>query len=476
MNISYNWLKDYLDFDLAPAEVAEALTSIGLETGSVEEVQAVKGGLDEVLSCCTRIYDKGTARPLTEADRKQLAEANLRMAGDALRVLAMAYAEIDRLPDTVTPDTLERELVFVGMVGMIDPPRIEVKDAVEKCRRAGIKPVMITGDHKITAVAIARSLGIMTEGDRALTGMDVEKMSDEELQANVDKVAVYARVSPEHKVRIVKAFQARQNIVAMTGDGVNDAPALKLADIGVAMGITGTDVSKEAADVVLTDDNFATIVSSVEEGRRIYDNTVKAIQFMLATNMGEILVLFISVMANWATPLLPIHILWINLVTDSLPALALSVDPAEKDVMNRKPIDSRQGFMTRPFAIRLALEGLMIALLTLTAYQVGLRTGGVDAAQTMTFATLAFSQIAIIFGIRSGNHSAFRGMFNNKYLLGAVAVVAALMLVVLLIPGLEVVFHTVPLTGTQWWWVVGLSLAPIAFTEIGKLLRKWFKR
>lgn len=437
---------------------------------------AVKGGLDEVLSCCTRIYDKGTARPLTEADRKQLAEANLRMAGDALRVLAMAYAEIDRLPDTVTPDTLERELVFVGMVGMIDPPRIEVKDAVEKCRRAGIKPVMITGDHKITAVAIARSLGIMTEGDRALTGMDVEKMSDEELQANVDKVAVYARVSPEHKVRIVKAFQARQNIVAMTGDGVNDAPALKLADIGVAMGITGTDVSKEAADVVLTDDNFATIVSSVEEGRRIYDNTLKAIQFMLATNMGEILVLFISVMANWATPLLPIHILWINLVTDSLPALALSVDPAEKDVMNRKPIDSRQGFMTRPFAIRLALEGLMIALLTLTAYQVGLRTGGVDAAQTMTFATLAFSQIAIIFGIRSGNHSAFRGMFNNKYLLGAVAIVAVLMLVVLLIPGLEVVFHTVPLTGTQWWWVVGLSLAPIAFTEIGKLLRKWFKR
>ena len=446
------------------------------DAGDGKLLVAVKGGLDEVLACCTRIYDRGNVRPLTETDRKLLAEANQRMAGDALRVLSMAFAEIDRLPDEVSSATLERDLTFVGMVGMIDPPRLEVKDAVARCREAGIKPVMITGDHKITAVAIARALGIMAEGDEALTGLDVERMSDDELRNQVDRVAVYARVSPEHKVRIVRAFQSRRDIVAMTGDGVNDAPALKLADIGVAMGITGTDVSKEAADVVLTDDNFATIVSAVEEGRRIYDNTVKAIQFMLATNMGEILVLFISVMANWATPLLPIHILWINLVTDSLPALALSVDPAEQDIMRRKPIDSRQGLMTRPFTIRLALEGLMIALLTLTAYQVGLRTGGVEAAQTMTFATLAFSQMAIVFGIRSGYHSAFRGMFSNKYLLGAVAVVMLLMLVVLLIPALEVVFHTTPLTSAQWWWVAGLSLAPLLFTEAGKLVRKWFKR
>ncbi len=446
------------------------------DVGDGKLLVAVKGGLDEVLACCTRIYDRGNVRPLTESDRKLLAEANQRMAGDALRVLSMAFAEIDRLPDEVSPGTIERDLTFVGMVGMIDPPRLEVKDAVARCREAGIKPVMITGDHKITAVAIARALGIMAEGDEALTGLDVERMSDDELRSRVDHVAVYARVSPEHKVRIVRAFQSRRDIVAMTGDGVNDAPALKLADIGVAMGITGTDVSKEAADVVLTDDNFATIVSAVEEGRRIYDNTVKAIQFMLATNMGEILVLFISVMANWTTPLLPIHILWINLVTDSLPALALSVDPAEQDIMRRKPIDSRQGLMTRPFTIRLALEGLMIALLTLTAYQVGLRTGGVEAAQTMTFATLAFSQMAIVFGIRSGYHSAFRGMFSNKYLLGAVAVVVALMLVVLLIPALEVVFHTTSLTSAQWWWVAGLSLAPLLFTEVGKLVRKWFKR
>ena len=434
---------------------------------------AVKGGLDELLACCNRIYDQGNIRTLTEKDKETIVASNLEMAQDALRVLAFAFKEIGELPAEINPGTLEKDLVFTGMVGMIDPPREEVKAAVDKCRHAGIKPVMITGDHKITAVAIARSLGIMDENNKALTGIDVEKMSDEELRANVNSIAVYARVSPEHKVRIVKAFQENGNIVAMTGDGVNDAPALKLADVGVAMGITGTDVSKEAADVVLADDNFATIVSAVEEGRRIYDNILKAIQFMLSTNIGEILVLFVAVMANWVSPLLPIHILWINLVTDSLPALALSVEPAEEDIMERKPIDSRKGIMTRPFTVRILLQGIMVAVLSLIAYNIGLQQS-VEVAQTMTFATLAFSQMVIVFTIRTGNHSAFKGLLKNKYLLGAIALVASLMLVVLLIPALEVVFRTAPLDAVHWWWVIGLSLAPLPITELTKLIRKAF--
>lgn len=443
------------------------MTTIHCDKHTGEFFVATKGGLDELLACCDRIFDNGEIRPLTDADRKRLAAANIDMAGQALRVLAMGAKNIDSVPDLVAPDTVENHLVFVGMVGMIDPPREEVRDAVAECRNAGIKPVMITGDHKITATAIARSLGIMTDNDIALTGTDIEKMSDDELRRRADSVAVYARVSPEHKVRIVKAHQSNGNIVAMTGDGVNDAPALKLANIGVAMGITGTDVSKEAADVVLTDDNFATIVSSVSEGRRIYDNILKAIQFMLSTNLGEILVLFIAVICNMVTPLLPIHILWINLVTDSLPALALSVDAADKDVMTRKPIDSRQGFLTKRFSIQILLQGILIALLTLVAYNFGLKTS-VDTARTMTFATLAFTQMTIIFSIRAQNHNAFCGMFKNRYLWGAVFAVTALMLMVLLIPGVQKIFRVVSLDASQWWCVVGLSLSALFICEIAK--------
>lgn len=443
------------------------MTTIHQDRHAGKLAVATKGGMDELLAACNRIYDNGAVRPLTEADRKLLSAANLEMAGQALRVLAMGGKEIEAVPASVTPETVENNLIFVGMVGMIDPPREEVRDAVAECCNAGIKPVMITGDHKITATAIARSLGIMTDKDIALTGMDVERMSDDELRSKADGVAVYARVSPEHKVRIVKAHQANGNIVAMTGDGVNDAPALKLANIGVAMGITGTDVSKEAADVVLTDDNFATIVSSVSEGRRIYDNIVKAIQFMLSTNLGEILVLFIAVICNMVAPLLPIHILWINLVTDSLPALALSVDPAEKDVMRRKPIDSRQGIMTKHFSLRILLQGMLIALLTLTAYNIGLKTS-VDAARTMTFATLAFTQMTMIFSIRAQNHSAFRGLFSNRHLWAAVLAVIALMLVVLLIPSVQEVFHVVSLNASQWWWTVGLSFGAFLICEAAK--------
>jgi Ca2+-transporting ATPase len=351
---------------------------------------------------------------------------------------------------------------------MIDPPRVEVKDAVAECRAAGIRPVMITGDHRITATAVARALGIMQEGSTVHTGVEVQAMSDDELRATAEHAAVFARVAPEHKVRIVRAFQERRNVVAMTGDGVNDAPALKLADIGVAMGITGTDVSKEAADVILTDDNFATIVSSVSEGRRIYDNLMKSIQFMLSTNLGEILVLFTAVICNMVTPLLPIHILWINLVTDSLPALALSVDPAARDIMRRRPIDPDQGILTRGFVIRVLLQGALITGLVLAAYQIGLRES-IDVARTMTFAVLAFSQMTLIFSIRSGNDNAFSVLFTNGLLWGAILLVVVLMLGVMLIPAVQSIFHVVSLSGEQWLWVVGLSLAAFVVSEIAKL-------
>ncbi len=458
-----------------------------------ELVVYTKGGLDEVLDCCDSLLFDGQERPLTADERKNIKAANETMAKSALRVLATAYKHIPELPAKVESATLEKGLTFIGMVGMIDPPREEVKMAVDKCRSAGIKPVMITGDHKITAVAIADALGIKQPEDKAYTGIDVEKMSDADLKAHVEEIAVYARVSPEHKVRIVKAFQSRNEIVAMTGDGVNDAPALKLADIGVAMGVVGTDVSKEAADIVLTDDNFATIVTAVEEGRRIYDNILKAIQFMLSTNIGEVLVLFIAVLANWATPLLPIHILWINLVTDSLPALALSVDPADSDIMQRKPVDSRQGIMNRTFATRVFLQGGMIGLLSLAAFVVGMYTGNTvqgmtfmdfmkalpdlpntAVAQTMTFAVLAFSQLAHVFNVRSVRHSAFRNMFKNGYLLGAIAIVAILMLSVLEIPALHDIFHLALLNPIQWIWVVCLSVAPLVIVELLKCIRRFF--
>ncbi|MDR0419004.1 MAG: calcium-translocating P-type ATPase, PMCA-type [Prevotellaceae bacterium] len=426
-----------------------------------------KGGLDELLACCKNIYLDGKVVPLTKKELEKINEANLHMAQNALRVLAMGCKNLNEEPKNVSIDVLEKDLTFVGMIGMIDPPRPEVKVAVEKCRMAGIKPVMITGDHKTTATAIAADLSIMKEGEEAKTGVDVEQMPDEELCRSVQNIAVYARVSPEHKVRIVKAFQDTGNVVAMTGDGVNDAPALKLADIGCAMGITGTDVSKEAADIVLTDDNFATIVSAVEEGRRIYDNILKAIQFMLSTNIGEIIVLFVAVLANWVTPLLPIHILWINLVTDSFPALALSVDPAEKNVMKRKPVDSKKGIMTKSFSTRIFFQGIMIGALSLIAFRIGLRMN-IDSAQTMTFAVLAFTQITHVFNVRSSRHSVFRGMFSNKYLIGATLLVVALMLVVLEMPFLHDLFRLTTLTMEQWYWVIGISLAPLPIIELVK--------
>ena len=343
-------------------------------------VVCTKGGVDELLNRCTKYILNDEIKTDLEEYKKTISENNEEMAKNALRVLAMGYKELNHEPTEEDMASLENDLIYIGMVGMIDPPREEVKLAVHKCKTAGIKTVMITGDHKITAIAIAKALGILENESEALTGSELEEMTDEELTKNIRKYSVYARVSPEHKVRIVKAWQANGEIVAMTGDGVNDAPALKTADIGCAMGIVGTDVAKEAADVILTDDNFATIVSAVEEGRRIYDNILKAIQFLLSSNVGEIIVLFVAILItpllskifgidiHLIEPLLPIHILWINLVTDSLPALALAVDPAEKDVMERKPIKPKKGIFTNGMSWRIIYQGVMIGLNTCCIY------------------------------------------------------------------------------------------------------------
>ncbi len=433
-----------------------------------------KGGFDELLSRCTSIMtSEGVVRAISGEDKASLVLENNNMAQRALRVLCMAYKEVMVENEIAEPllshitTTAEQELIFVGMMGMIDPPREEVKLAVEQCKKAGIKPVMITGDHKITAAAIAQSLGIMEASDQVLTGSDVERMSDDELRNIAGSVSVFARVAPEHKVRIVKAFQALGNVVAMTGDGVNDAPALKLANIGVAMGITGTDVSKEAADVVLADDNFATIVQSVREGRRIYDNLIKSIQFMISTNLGEIVLLLVAVLCNFDMPLLPIQLLFINLVGDSLPSLALSVDHAAKDIMHRKPIEPNQSIFNRPFTTKVVTQALIIGAMTIIAYLIGLRTS-VECARTMTFAVMIFSQLTMIFSIRSGNRWFGDRFFSNRLLWFTILFVVGLTLVVMLVPSMLELFKLTALTATQWWMVVGLSIGVLVLSEIVK--------
>lgn len=482
-----------------------------------------KGGVDELLKRCTSYLMDGVIENNLEEYKKVICSKNEEMAKDALRVLSMGYKEIDHIPSKDEMKDIEENLIFVGMVGMIDPPRKEAKVAVEKCKKAGIKTVMITGDHKITATAIAKQLGILENEDEAITGSDLEKMSQEDLEKNVKHYSVYARVSPEHKVRIVKAWQKNGQIVAMTGDGVNDAPALKTADIGCAMGMVGTDVAKEAADVILTDDNFATVVSAVEEGRRIYDNILKAIQFLLSSNVGEIVVLFIAILI---TPLLgnifgidiglievllPIHILWINLVTDSLPALALAFDPAEQDIMERKPLNSKHGIFTKGMTWRVVYQGFMIGLITLAAFIIGLATPDenlpqmikyegqvisideienidevlkngaeyvsnqelkVEIGQTMAFTVLALSELVHVFNIRNNKKSIFKtGITSNKKLLLAIGASAALMLIILFVPQLRHIFSIPILPKENILEIIGLVFLPVVIVEIFKLLK-----
>lgn len=465
------------------------MTTVHEENGNY--VVYTKGGVDELLANCSSYILEGDIKTDLEEYKEIIRRYNMEMAQNALRVLAMAYKVLDHKPTAEEIKELESNLTYIGMVGMIDPPRLEVKDAVQECKEAGIKTVMITGDHKITAIAIAKSLGILENDDEAITGTELEEMSDEELIRNVRKYSVYARVSPEHKVRIVKAWQANGEIVAMTGDGVNDAPSLKIADIGCAMGVVGTDVAKEAADVILTDDNFATVVSAVEEGRRIYDNILKAIQFLLSSNIGEIVVLFLAILITpllskqfgvditLIETLLPIHILWINLVTDSLPALALAVDPAADNVMKRKPLkNTKKGIFTKGMTWRIVYQGLMIGLLTLTAFIIGLSTPDVSQeekvkiGQTMAFYVLALSELVHVFNIRDNKRTIFKtGIFNNSKLILATVVSASLMFVILFTQGLRDIFGLVMLPAMHVFETVILVLAPVIIVEIFKLLK-----
>ncbi|NLX86400.1 MAG: calcium-translocating P-type ATPase, SERCA-type [Clostridiales bacterium] len=429
-----------------------------------------KGAVEELLKISDSILLDGKVVKLEQQHRDTILKTNEDMARDALRVLGMAYKDIRDLSRGSGEQAYENGLTFIGMMGMIDPPRPEAKEAVALCKRAGIKPVMITGDHSVTAVAIARDLGILTEGEEAVTGAQLEDISDRDLVDRVDHISVYARVSPEHKVRIVKAWQARGQIVAMTGDGVNDAPALKIADIGAAMGIVGTDVSKEASDMVLTDDNFATVVAAVEEGRVIFANILKAIQFLLSCNVGEILTLFVATMLNWHEPLLPIHILWVNLVTDSLPALALGVDPAEKNIMDRKPRNPEKNIFDKGMITRIIYQGIMVGTLTLAAFVFGSQRS-LEAGRTMAFTVLALSQLAHAFNVRSNRQSVFKmGLLSNRYLLGAVTLSALLVFAVLEVPLLASVFKVTALSAAEWKMVGILSLAPVVVVEAVKLL------
>lgn len=432
----------------------------------------VKGGLDEVLDVCNRINLNGEERPLTQEDIDKIRNTNEAMANAALRILATAYKDLPEKPLHAETGEMEHNLIFSGLLGMMDPARPEVINAVALCNTAGIRPVMITGDHKSTAMAIARKTGIYRDGDLAVTGTDLDRISDEELYENVSLYSVYARVAPEHKVRIVKAWQSHNEVVAMTGDGVNDAPALKQADIGAAMGIVGTDVAKGAADMILTDDNFATIVSAVEEGRRIYDNILKTIQFLLSTNIGEIFLLLITSVMNLGLPLLPIHILWVNLVTDSLPALAISVDPPEKDIMKRKPRNSKRGFITRGMVWRILYQGIMIGALPLAAFIIGLRDGGETLGQTMAFATLMFAQLVHVRNLHSNTRSSLAiSPLKNKALIGATIVSTGLALIVLLLPPVRFAFSLTAMDGKHWIIVVLLSLIPILVVDVFKMLR-----
>ncbi|KPG74218.1 calcium-translocating P-type ATPase, PMCA-type [Enterococcus sp. RIT-PI-f] len=428
----------------------------------------VKGAPDVLLTRC--IMD-GTAQ-------QTIADKNAEMASKALRVLGAAYKDIPAIPAELTSEDIENGLTFAGLVGMIDPPRQEVKEAVAQCYDAGIRPVMITGDHKLTAVAIAKELDIFRSGDQALTGAELDTMPQEILEEEVGHYSVYARVSPEHKMRIVKAWQANGMVVAMTGDGVNDAPALKVADIGCAMGITGTDVAKGAADMILTDDNFATIVHAVEQGRGIYANIKKSIQYLLSCNIGEIITIFVATALNFhQMPLVAIQLLWLNLVTDSLPALALGMEPVEPGVMKQKPRDSRKSIFADGFASSMIFYGVLVGAITLAAYWLGEYVLSDPAiadgtANTMAFATLVFGELTRAYAVRSETRSIFSiGLFSNSAMNKAFVVSLAMQLAVLFIPFLQDIFRVTSLNVTEWIIVIGLSLIPLIVSELNKLIR-----
>lgn len=435
-----------------------------------------KGAPDVLLKRCSHILINGQAVAMTDAHRSQIHAGNKSMADKALRVLALAYRDEAAIPGSMDSDTVEQNLTFIGLVGMIDPPREEVKEAVRVCREAGIRPVMITGDHRDTAAAIAKQLRIIEDETGVITGAELDQISEADFADKVTQYSVYARVSPEHKVRIVQAWKKRGKIVAMTGDGVNDAPALKTSDIGVGMGITGTEVSKGVSDMVLADDNFSTIVVAVEEGRKVYANIRKTIQYLLSANLGEVLTLFIATMLNWAI-LFPIHILWINLVTDTLPALALGLEKAEPDLMKQKPRKSNESVFSDGVGIGIIYQGILEAALTLFAYWWGHTHYEESIAVTMAFATLGLIQLTHAFNVRSNHKSIFTiGVFSNKYLNGAALLSGILVILVILIPFMNDLFRVVPLNGEQWLIVVINALVIVPIVEIVKLVMRAFSR
>lgn len=440
-------------YEISFDSTRKMMTVIMNENG--KETCYMKGAPERVLEKCNSVLENGKVKPLTYQKKKQIYSYIEAMSNRALRCIAAAYKE----ENLVKNESVECDLIFLGVAGSMDPPRIEVKDAVLKCKMAGIKPIMITGDHKNTALAIAKSINICNSDDQAVTGDELEKMSDSELVKKVNKIRVFARVSPNHKLRIVRAFKKNNNIVAMTGDGVNDAPAIKEADIGVAMGISGTDVTKEAAAMVLMDDNFATIVSAVEEGRVIYDNIRKFIRYLLSCNLGEVLTMFLASLFYLPNPLTPIQILFVNLATDGLPAIALGVDPPDKDIMRQSPREKNEGIFARGLWEKIIVRGSLIGVCTLLSFMSG-RYYGMDLAtcRTITMCTLVMSQLLNVFECRSERHSIFEiNIFSNIYLLGAVLVSMTMICCILYIPFLSGIFNTVALNLGQWLLVIFFS-------------------
>ena len=423
-----------------------------------------KGAPDVLLKRCSNCYSGGQIVPIF-SKKDDINEQNNQMAEKALRVIAVAYKDVEKLPEM---QDVEKDLIFCGLIGMIDPPREGVKEAVRTCRRAGIKTVMITGDHLQTAKAIAKELGILKRGDLAIDGETLERMSQHELEQNIMDYSVFARVSPEHKVRIVKAFQSTGAVVAMTGDGVNDAPALKNADIGIAMGKGGTDVAKNAADMILLDDNFVTIVEAVKQGRNIYDNIKKAIHFLISTNIGEIVTIFFGLVLGIKSPLLAIQLLWINLVTDSLPAIALGLEKEEENIMSRLPRNPKKNLFADGLWWKIIIEGSMLGMFTLLAFSIGNRLYSVEVGRTMAFLTLGILELVHSFNIKS-EESIFKiGVLENKYLVGALVLGVILQVIVVVVSPLAQVFSLVPLTGIQWLYTILIAVAPIPIVEIQK--------
>lgn len=462
--------RDFLFVDEIPFDSERKKMTI-IRSDKDTSIAFVKGAPDVLLNDCTSIEDNGAVRAITPEDRVKLQKVNDELSGNAMRVLAVAYKYLDKNNINRDADEVERVLTFAGLVAMIDPPRDEAKIAIKQCMDAGIKTVMITGDHKNTAVAIARMLGFFGKDSMALSGAELDGLNDEDLYNEAQRVAVYARVSPEHKLRVVRALKKHGDVVAMTGDGVNDAPAVKEADIGVAMGISGTDVTKEVSDMVITDDNFASIVAAVEEGRGIYDNIKKFVHYLLSCNAGEILVMFVSSLIGMPVPLLPIHILWVNLVTDGLPALALGVDPVDPDVMKRAPRKSNEAVVTREGAFLMLIQGSFIAFCSLFAFifVLSVENAGIERARTAAFIVLSCSQLFHSFNCRSMKESLFRiGIFTNKKLIAAAIISFLLQMMVVYVPFFQGVFKTEALSLSDWLLVIGISSLPLWAMEIYK--------